>query len=239
MDIVPKAPVISTEEIFIVLVGDFNPKIFHPMWFVHQNLLRESEAKEAQIEILHQDVTDFKIDWLTVQVLRDRFTAGIKADVYQTHLGDLVEGVFELLKHTPVRQLGINVTFRMNFRSEEDWHAFGHYLTPKSPWDNVISKPGLRAVHIQGQRDKSPGYVVVAVEPDLGTRSDAIVRINDHFEMPVARETVDQYIPVNALWAVDILHNGYNSSIERAKQISEQLITNFTKTKTVDTGKSA
>jgi hypothetical protein len=33
----------------IVLVGGFNPKIFHPAWFAAQKLIREKEAEEANI----------------------------------------------------------------------------------------------------------------------------------------------------------------------------------------------
>ncbi len=71
MDIQPKGPEVSVDEMTVVLVGDFNPKIFHPMWFAHHDIRRESEAMEAAIEVVHTDVASFSVEWLTVQVLRD------------------------------------------------------------------------------------------------------------------------------------------------------------------------
>src|ERR1039458_4987230 len=104
MDIQPKTPDLSVDEMTVVLVGDFNPKIFHPMWFANHGVLREAEATEARIEVVHSDVCSFSTEWLTVQVLRDRFTAAIKADVYQAHLGDLVNhGVLREAEATEAR----------------------------------------------------------------------------------------------------------------------------------------
>ena len=39
--------------ISIVLLGNFNPKIFQSAWFASQNLIRKIEANEAKIEIIH------------------------------------------------------------------------------------------------------------------------------------------------------------------------------------------
>jgi len=139
MDIQPAKPEISVEEISLVLVGDLNPKIFHPMWFLHEGLIRESEARESHIDVSHQDVSSFRLEWVTIQVLRDRFTAKIKADVYKKHLGDLVLNVFSTLSHTPIHQLGMNTAYRIRFRSNDDWHSFGHFLLPKSHWSNVLT----------------------------------------------------------------------------------------------------
>jgi hypothetical protein len=42
--------------ISIVLLVDFNPKIFQPAWFAAQNLIRQQEADEATIHIkVHPD----------------------------------------------------------------------------------------------------------------------------------------------------------------------------------------
>ena len=59
MDIQRKAPDLSIDEITVVLLGDFNPKIFHPMWFANHGVLREAEATEATIEVVHSDVCSF------------------------------------------------------------------------------------------------------------------------------------------------------------------------------------
>jgi len=214
------------------MLGDFNPKIFHPMWFAKEDLLRESEADDARVEVVHQDVTAFSTDWLTVQVMRDRFTAGVKADAYLSHLSDLVRGVFQRLLHTPVRQMGMNVVQRVRFKAEEDWHRFGHFILPKSPWNGVATKPGLRAAHMQGQRsDDRAGYVMITVEPDLKTKSDVLVHVNDHYELAQADQ--GQH---GAGWAVAIVEGEFKDSIARALAAVDQLIVNFLNTEIVDGG---
>ncbi len=236
MDIQPKTPEVSVDEMTVVLVGDFNPKIFHPMWFAHNRILRESEAIDATIEVVHSDVTSFSIEWLTVQVLRDRFTAAIKAEVYREHLGDMVQNVFALLRHSPVRQMGLNASFRLGFKSEDDWHGFGHFLAPKSPWDGVLTSPGMRSIVMQGQRDNDlAGHITVTIDPDLRTRSDALVRINDHYESP-GQQDERRDPEKGATWALGVLKDNYEASYSRSLGLVRQLISKFTIVKSVDDG---
>lgn len=236
MDIQPKAPDVSVEEMTVVLIGDFNPKIFHPMWFAHHNVLREAEAMEARIEVVHADVSSFTTEWLTVQVMRDRFTAAVKADVYRPHLGDLVRNVFTLLGHSPVRQMGLNASFRVHFKSTDDWHSFGHFIVPKSCWGGVLTTPGLRSVVIQGARtDKRQGLVNITLEPDPRAPGDALLRINDHFDSPHTRDDEQASVP-GAGWALEILADDFDASYERADALVAKLVGNFLATKMVDSG---
>jgi hypothetical protein len=36
----------------VVLVGNFNPAIFHPSWLASHNMVRGGEAEKAQIQIV-------------------------------------------------------------------------------------------------------------------------------------------------------------------------------------------
>jgi hypothetical protein len=228
MEIKPKSPEMSVEGISIVMLGDFNPRIFHPMWFAYNGILREAEAREANIDLIHADVSSFTTEWLTIQVVRDRFTAEVKADVYRFHLGDLVRNVFSLLSHSPIRQMGINTGFRLHFKSDKDWHAFGDMLLPKPPWSAVLDKPGLRGLHIQGARnDNHRGLVMISVEPDIHQPGDVIIRCNDHFEKPPveANEPDESF---GAKWAIEILNDDFDASYHHAKERISRLIKNFT-----------
>lgn len=237
MDIKPAKPEISVEEISLVFVGDFNPTIFHPMWFLHEELIRESEANEAKIDVSHQDVSSFRLDWLTVQVLRDRFTATIKADVFKKHLGDLVLNVFSKLSHTPIRSFGMNTSFRIRFKSTDGWHAFGHFLLPKTPWANVLNKPGLGNCNVLGARvdDNRPGFVGIYVEPDLSTQSDVLIRVNDHFDVPTLNDGANNSV-FNAKWTVEIMREDFVPSIDRAIHYTNTLIDNYLQITSVDNG---
>lgn len=234
MDITPDRPELSIDELSVVLVGDFNPTIFHPIWFVHQGLIRGAEADEADIKIIHQDAAEFSLEWISVQVLRDRFSLTVKADAYQEHLLDLVLGTFRQVSHTPVRQFGINTSFLARFRGVLDWHSFGHFLAPKSPWNGVLNKPGMRGLFIQGDRDdEQPGYLSINVKPLPNHPNGLGITVNDHYEhpnIPAGRA------PLDATWATTAIEASYTGSIARATAITTQLIENYCGVHSVDDG---
>lgn len=230
MKIAPHKPELVVDELSIVLLGVFNPTIFQPMWFARQDLLRGSEAEMAKIDIVHQDVSIFSAEWLVVQVTRDRFSAVTRADAYKSHLCDLVQGVFARLSHTPVYQMGINVTTRIRFRDEKDWHSFGHFVVPKSPWAKVLDRPGMSSVHVRGERsDGNVGHVLVSIDPDFHTRTDVLLRLNDHFDLPKGE-------PNNAATFVAMLTKLYEESVTNAAAAASQLVDNFLKIDDVDSG---
>ncbi|HEB80754.1 MAG TPA: hypothetical protein ENI71_02630 [Chromatiales bacterium] len=45
----------------IVLLGNFNPRIFRPDWFGKHCLIGEAEADAASIEIIHPEICIFKM----------------------------------------------------------------------------------------------------------------------------------------------------------------------------------
>jgi hypothetical protein len=231
MKIAPRKPDLNVEDLAIVFVGDFNPKIFQPMWFASQGLLREAEAENAKVEIIHQDIASFSTDWVLIQVTRDRFSAMTKADAYQSHLSDLVRGALQKLSHTPVRQMGMNMGLRVRFHSEEDWHTFGHFLVPKSPWKGVLNKPGMKGLQIQQPRsDEQAGYVLVSIEPDARLNGQAVIRVNDHYEMPTSE------VSQSAAQFVSIIEKSFEASMDRARAIAEGIVGNFLRVRTVDNG---
>jgi hypothetical protein len=66
----------------LVLIGDFNPTIFQPRWFSSEGILTEEEAKAANVQVVHSDVTMFDLPWLRLLVNRERFEAGCTAQPY-------------------------------------------------------------------------------------------------------------------------------------------------------------
>lgn len=117
----------------------------------------------------------------------------------------------------------MNMVRRIRFKAEEDWHAFGHFILPQAPWDGVASKPGLRAVHMQGERsDGHAGYVLIIIEPDLKTNSDVLIRVNDHYEFGGSDQGAK-----GADRAVVIIEKSHKESISMALARVDQLIVNF------------
>ncbi len=203
-----------------VLIGDFNPKIFQPSWFAHEGLIREKEADDAKLELIHPEVTSFELDWLRLVVTRNRFVAETTQERYHVFLRDLVISSFKLLKHTPLRQLGINTDKHYRTKSEEEWHEFGDKLTPKEIWTGVIKSPGMRSINIEGDYNRNgiKGHIAIRVEPSTKIKPGIYFRVNDHYEVD------NQNTVQGANEIVDILEQSWSTSIKRSENIINTLL---------------
>jgi len=172
----------------IVLVGNFNPKIFQPAWFAAQGLLSSQEAEEAKIEIIHSSVVIFSTNtnWMRMEVTENKFVVRTSQEPYDVVIRDLVLGTFDLLRYTPVVQMGINRDMHFQLNSEDAWHKAGHLLAPKEIWDGILNKPGMLSLQMREseRQDGLKGNINVKVEPS--TRAQAhpglYFNANDHIE---------------------------------------------------------
>lgn len=200
----------------IVLLGQFNPSIFHPIWFSSEKLLRNEEADRAKIEIVHPDVTKFALDWLTVEVLRERFVMQTSQETYDETLRDLVLGTFSILRHTPITKMGINRSAHFLIESEEKWHNAGHKLAPKELWNGILEKPGMLSLTMEEspRKDGLKGFVRVRVEPSGSVQPWGLfIEVNDHIVFSDTKKDVgsDEML--------DILKSKWKDSINRAEDI--------------------
>jgi len=93
----------------IVLRGKFNPAIFSPAWFEKNDLLGQ-KAEDAEVRIIHPDVTSFKTDRMTLNSDRNRFSVEAAEEPW-IGINDFTLRLFgDLLPHTPIEMLGINRT---------------------------------------------------------------------------------------------------------------------------------
>jgi len=203
----------------IVLVGDLNPKIFQPSWFASHGLLRKTEAEEAEVDVIHSDITIFKLDWLAVKVTRERFDAGTAQEPFFEPLRDLIIGTFSLLEHTPIRMLGINYDAHYVIKDEEEWHRIGHALVPKEVWTNVIEKPGMRKLQVIGPRsDDSKGGLNITVEPSVKVRNGIYFSINDHYVVE------DENATIGCSEILEIFKTSWDESTRRSQTIPAEVL---------------
>ena len=118
----------EVEGISVVLVGSFNPALYHPEWFGRMGLIRDDEVKAANLEVVHNEITSQMIGSIKIQVRSNQFLATtVNAADYEP-LRDLVAGTFKSLSHTPIRMLGINFDAHFRMGSVDAWHLVGHRL---------------------------------------------------------------------------------------------------------------
>jgi len=181
----------------IVLVGDFNPAIFQPAWFAANGLLAQTEADNAEIQVIHPDISVFFTDWVRIRVEKKKFTAEINEQPY-IRLHDLVVNIFgEFLPQTPVNQVGINFTAHVHISSAEEMDNIGRALAPIEPWGETgklmdrfpagdKNHGGLKSLKMQIPREDADvgGAIFATVEPSSRIKQGIFVQVNDHYELP-------------------------------------------------------
>lgn len=199
----------------IVLVGDFNVLIYQPLWFANEGLIRENEAKNATIEIMHRDVVTFSMEWLRFQAFPDRVIFSTKLGSYFEIIRDLVIGTFSLLEHTPIRMLGINYNSHTQMPQNWRWEDFQKSLNGGGLLDS-FSTGVVKSLSIENSRDYNAleGIHNVRIEPSSQLGNGILINTNDHY---VLREKE----PVGSRLAVQTVKEQWTKSSEASKKFRE------------------
>lgn len=204
----------------VVLVGKFNPSIFQPAWFSHQKLIGENDSLDAEVNIIHADVVNFRLNWCNLEVTRERMVIHTTKENAFEQIRDLAIGTFRLLPHTPMNMLGINTEMHLSMKSADEWHSFGHQLAPKKQfWDGILKNPGTAAVSIQGERpDSYIGKIAVDVQPSAKSQYGVSFRVNDHYEI----KEKENFVGCEEI--INILESEWETSQLRATEIIEHVM---------------
>jgi hypothetical protein len=214
----------------IILVGKFNPAIFTPAWFTLHGLLPKGTEEGAQLQVAHQQLTVFSIDWLRLEVTPDRFRAET-SQAPHVRLLDLILRVFkETLPETPLMAFGINrdVHFQVQGLTARD--RIGRTLAPVEPWGPWKDALGLDGIQggmtsltmSQIDPDGRPkgGNINVKVEPSnrIGPGGTGVyVGVNDHY---VSGEAT----PESATRLVGLLEENFEASLRRSDGLVDHIM---------------
>ena len=210
---------IINREASAVLVGSFNPAIFHPEWLVRHNLIPADDLEGAKVEIVHQDISKFFLDWLGVDVLRNKFIARTNDPSKFDPLRDLVISIFKILDHTPTQQLGMNLIIDYEISSSDNWHKIGDALAPKKIWSKSLpDRIGLKSLVVQSPRlDDLEGFIQVSIGPTEMEKYKVRINVNNHVEL----EPKEKDIKLNPS---DIISDKWNKAMKLAEEIAERTI---------------
>ncbi len=92
----------------IVLLGGFNPMIFHPFWLLQKKLISEADVTEKKIFVNDQLSTYHVGDWLEMTVTPKRCEFKIKKAERVVMMRDLIVGTLNALSEMPIVAIGIN-----------------------------------------------------------------------------------------------------------------------------------
>lgn len=222
-----RTPQPKLQEHNIVFLGNFNPIIFQPAWFAAEGLIKKPEAENASVQIIHPDVVIFSLEWLKLEVTKERFVARTIQESHDEPLRDLMMGTFGLLRHTPINKMGINRSMNFLVESDKKWHAAGYKLAPKEPWDGILKTSGLVSLTIQESEQKDgeilrsdglKGFARVKVEPSTLVLNGLFIEVNDHFE------TKDSSSTVGCDEIINILKQSWKTSYDRSEKIIYSLL---------------
>lgn len=202
-----------------MLVGSFNPTIFQPAWFGAEKLIQREEAERAEIQVIASEAVVFSVGWLGLEVTHDRMAVHTSQSQYSDPLRDLVLGTFRLLRHTPIKQMGINRLAHFRSANDEDWHNFGHLLAPKEPWTGVLEHPGMRRLSMLGERsDGYSGRILVTIEPSVKVKPGIYFEVNDNYlnDATGAGREADRMM--------EILDSVWQTSIDRSYGMMTKLL---------------
>ncbi len=200
----------------IIIRGSFNPAIFHPIWFKHNNLIRPEEADAAKLEVTHSDISIFSTEWFDIQVARNLFALKTSSSAHFEPIRDLAFGIFSLLEHTPVGALGLNRMMHFKVASEEKWHSFGDLIAPKKIWHDVVKDPGLISLTRQYPKNSAERRVRIKVEPSIRVQPGAYFEINNHYQIKEG-----EYKKV-----IKVLNDNWENDLSDSLQIADHLLSN-------------
>lgn len=210
----------------IVLVGNFNPVIFQPHWFSESGIIRKEEADSAKVEVVHPEVSMFKLDWMRLNVQPMIFSVDTIQDAYYEIIRDFSVGTFRLLQHTPLLQLGINYNFIYDIGDKKKWNDFGHKLTPKELWGKFLNEPGMSAIKVEEkpiEHDelgcKETTKISISPESKLTKSGYGIfIQVNNHFQL------IEKQKIRSATTIIDTLEKRWDDVMSKSKDIVENLI---------------
>jgi hypothetical protein len=194
-------PEIERNNWSIVLIGSFNPVIFHPAWLELNQVISKETAESAEVQLIHSEASILVVGNLRLEVQRNRFHIQTERSP-EIQILDFVLRVFgDLLPHSQVTQFGINraVFFRApnsNRRTE-----LGRLFAPTAPWgsfgDRIAKSEGATLGGTTGvamrevlEEKEWFGHTEARLSPayELNPETGIQVNINNHFELRTPKD---------------------------------------------------
>jgi len=221
---------ILNEEASIVLVGNFNPKIFHPEWFIRKDIVEEWDYSQDEIVNVSDMSRITFSNERNLTVLLNQFSMRSQLSSDHLALKDLVTNTFSFLRETPILQMGMNYTSVIKITDIENWKQFGRNLAPLDPWKAAVDylgelEPdkqvslGLWDMTMNIPRpDDFIGYIRPKIQSMSNTAEQTLTfSVNNHIEFSKSDEP-------SAITMVKTLENNWEGSLSSAKDLINKIM---------------
>jgi len=226
-----QAPSPTKETLSIVFLGSFNPRIFHPSWFVLEGLVQYEQVLGGISEsnkdgpVVTPDLSRCEINQdVMVECLTDRLSINATTMLGEETARTLSSAILSKLPHTPITAVGINHTQIIEARSEDEWHRIGDLLVPKEDvWSQVMeNRPGMALVRVEEYRPGPPPVRVWAtIEPVRQKTPPFRISIHTNWHTDIAQNPTDGL--KSAEIAADFLTSQWEVTLSFGRNLAQTL----------------
>lgn len=207
------------EVIDLTFVGLFHPGLVQPAWLARQGLISESEADEANISVITNDISQFSTEWFSLEVVADRLRVMTQLSAFRLALRDLAVGITALMPAINVSAFGINHSAHFGLSDADTYHRLGHAVAPKDVWSKIVDQPGTLTLQIIGRRsDNRHGSHTYTLQPSRRVENAVFLSSNDHYE--VSSDSALDSGPV----ASSLLNDVFEKSLERSHSYFAEIL---------------
>lgn len=209
-----KAIILEREIASIVIVGNLNPAIFHPAWFLANKLLAQKDSEDTEIKLISPVMASMFIGkWLNFEVIENKLSTLCTEPQYFRPMRDFVQGILTLLEHTPVKAIGINFEEIISLRNENDLKYFINKLYNNEKWLTAFNTPDLRSIEVVRGENKED-YLRMTIAPFEKVPYGIRIMFNFHKEPK----------ELTAANIVEILDKQWEEHYKDSKSIAENII---------------
>ena len=218
----------------IVLLGNFNPVIFHPEWFDRFKILPSHETQWAEGEkpkitevpfkdkkiviqevpaiMVRPDLAELQFPSITLRVNPTRFQCQTLEREKFNLVREVTTKIFTLLSHTPIEALGINFHGHCKFADDSDKILKSLFAKREESFQKIFEGgyqvEGQFVFQRRGQRG--------AVRFEVSKKMDGGIYIGSNFHSEIETHTADQVI--------QLIDENYEKDLEEVLTIVRNLI---------------
>ena len=186
----------------IVLLGSFNPLLFHPYWLRERNIISERDVN-MENAYMHPELAQFSVGkWMQVIVNPRKIEFKIKEEVKVPMLRDLVIQTLEQLPEVKITAIGINRGEIDLITDPKLFYAIGAALCPLKKW-TTMKDARVQSIRVQDEdselmSQKSIGIksIIIKKKEEEVDGKGIDVDMNYNYDMPKNNQTSREAIRI-------------------------------------------
>lgn len=170
----------------IVLIGNFNPRIFQPQWFANEGIISEADLNyivEDGDVLIHKQVAQFKSSWFHLEVTETRLNIVTTQEAYFELILDFLTATFSVLHHTPIAQMGINLRIHQLIEKKDAAAKFDNKYFAVAGFSKIDKQVEPSVTKLRFSKDDIKIGTICNYELSKLSDNHYVMTVNQHFEI--------------------------------------------------------